>query len=120
MITNFEDFTNELNERELEILPLVVHSFRKYDKDNPIKSQDIVRKMNIYLEERNYKIKMTGARLRKMVNFIRSNSIIPLIATSKGYFTSKNKQTIESQIKSLLERAKSIESCAIGLNKFLE
>ena len=119
-ITNFEDFTNELNDKELEILPLVIHSFRKYDKDSPIKSAEIVKKMNIYLQERDYKIKMTGARLRKMVNFIRSNSLLPLIATSKGYFTSKNKETVEKQIQSLLERSRSIRLCADGLTKFLD
>ena len=119
-ITNFEDHTNELNDKELEILPLVIHSFRKYDKDSPIKSADIVKKMNIYLIQREYTIKMTGARLRKMVNFIRSNSLLPLIATSRGYFTSKNKDTVEKQIKSLLERERSIENCANGLSKFLD
>tara|TARA_R110000772_G_scaffold36091_4_gene86597 strand:+ start:3474 stop:3839 length:366 start_codon:yes stop_codon:yes gene_type:complete len=119
-ITNFEDHTNELNDRELEILPLVIHSFRKYEKDNPIKSEDIVKKMNIYLFERDFKIKMTGARLRKMVNYIRSNSLIPLIATSKGYFTSNNKKDIQDQIISLMERARSIVRCADGLNKFID
>jgi hypothetical protein len=62
---------------------------------------------------------MTGVRLRKMVNYIRSNSLIPLIATSHGYFTSDCKQTIQEQIKSLQERANSIERCAQGLKKFL-
>jgi hypothetical protein len=54
-----------------------------------------------------------------MVNYIRTNGIIPLIATSNGYFTSDCKETIQEQIKSLQERANSIERCAAGLRKFL-
>lgn len=119
MITNFEDYSGELSPEEIQIIPIVIHGFRKYDKDNPIKSRVIVERMNKYLLERGFKIRMTGARLRKIVNYIRSNSLIPLIATSKGYFVSKNKSDILDQIKSLKERARSIERCAKGLEKFL-
>jgi hypothetical protein len=55
-----------------------------------------------------------------MVNYIRTNSIIPLIATSNGYFTSNCKETIQDQVKSLQERASSIMRCAEGMKKFLE
>ena len=75
--------------------------------------------MNVFLENNGYKIRLTQPRLRKLVNYIRSNSLIPLIATSQGYFTTDCKQTIQEQIKSLQERANSIERCAQGLKKFL-
>ena len=75
--------------------------------------------MNVFLENNGYKIRLTQPRLRKLVNYIRSNSLIPLIATSNGYFTTDCKQTIQEQIKSLQERANSIERCAQGLKKFL-
>ena len=118
-VTNFEEFTNELSSDEMEILPIVVHGFRNYKKNNPIKAELIVTRMNEYLLARGYKTRMTQPRLRKMVNYIRTNSLIPLIATSQGYFTSDCKQTIQEQIKSLQERANSIERCAEGLKKFL-
>jgi hypothetical protein len=118
-VTNFEEFTHELTSEEMEILPIVVHGFRNYKKTNPIKSELIVIRLNEYLLVRGYKIKMTGVRLRKIVNYIRTNGIIPLIATSNGYFTSDCKETIQEQIKSLQERANSIERCAAGLRKFL-
>ena len=118
-VTNFEEFTHELTSEEMEILPIVVHGFRNYKKANPIKSELIVTRLNEYLLARGYKIKMTGVRLRKIVNYIRTNGIIPLIATSNGYFTSDCKQTIQEQIQSLQERANSIERCATGLKKFL-
>ena len=75
--------------------------------------------MNVFLENNGYKIRLTQPRLRKLVNYIRSNSLIPLIATSQGYFTTDCKQTILEQIISLQERANSIERCAQGLKKFL-
>jgi len=81
-VTNFEEFTNELTSEEMEILPIVVHGFRNYKKANPIKSELIVTRLNEYLNMKGYKIKMTGVRLRKIVNYIRTNGIIPLIATS--------------------------------------
>jgi len=119
MITNFEDFTGELSDDELNILPAVIHGFKQYKKDNPIKADKIVESMNLYLLKRNIKLRMTQPRLRKMVNYIRSNSLLPLIATSKGYFTDSCKLTIKEQIKSLEERARSIQNCAEGLKKFI-
>lgn len=119
MITTFEQYTHELSADEMEILQLVIHGFRGYKKTNPIKAELIVKRMNVFLENNGYKIRLTQPRLRKLVNYIRSNSLIPLIATSQGYFTTDCKLTIQEQIKSLQERANSIERCAQGLKKFL-
>jgi len=118
-ITNFENYTHELTDQELEILPIVIHGFRAYKKNNPIKAELIVKRMNQFLSDRGYKLKLTQPRLRKLVNYIRSNSLLPLIATSQGYFTTDCKQTIQEQIKSLMERANSIDRCAQGLKNFL-
>ena len=120
MITNFEEYTHELSAEEMEILQLVIHGFRSYKKTNPIKAELIVKRMNVFLENNGYKIRLTQPRLRKLVNYIRSNSLLPLIATSNGYFTTDCKQTIQEQIKSLQERANSIERCAQGLKRFLK
>jgi tetrahydromethanopterin S-methyltransferase subunit B len=50
---------------------------------------------------------------------IRSKGILPLIATSNGYYCSYDKQEIMEQIKSLQERADAIINSANGLKKFL-
>lgn len=118
-ITNFEDYTNELTVEEMELIPIVIHGFRQYKKENPIKAELIIKRMNEYLQYNGIQMKMTGPRLRKMVNYIRSNGLLPLIATSNGYFTSDCKRTIMDQIRSLQERANSIERCAQGLKKFI-
>lgn len=119
MITNFEEYTHELSAEEMDILPIVVHGFRNYKKELPIKAELIVTRMNEFLAVRGFKTRMSQPRLRKMVNYIRTNGIIPLIANSNGYFTSDCKETIQEQIKSLQERANSIQRCANGLKKFL-
>ena len=50
MITNFENYTHELTDQEIEILPIVIHGFRAYKKNNPIKAELIVSRMNEYLK----------------------------------------------------------------------
>jgi hypothetical protein len=119
MITNFEEHTHELTSEEKEILQLVIHGFRGYKKTNPIKAELIVKRMNVFLQNNGYKIRLTQPRLRKLVNYIRSNGLLPLIANSNGYFVTDCNQTIVEQIKSLNERANSIKRCANGLSRFL-
>ena len=46
-ITNFENYTAELTDQELEILPIIIHGFRAYKKNNPIKAELIVNRMII-------------------------------------------------------------------------
>jgi len=65
------------------------------------------------------KNKFSEPRLRKCSNYIRTNGILPLIATSQGYYVSYDKQEINSQIQSLVERANSILKSAEGLKKFI-
>lgn len=119
MITNFENITQELNEDELKLVPLLISGFKKRTKDNPIKAPEIVKRINGYLEANNFSIKMNEPRLRKIVNHIRTNGLLPLIATSNGYYTTNDRMEIINQIDSLEQRANSIAKCALGLKKFL-
>jgi len=119
MIVNFEDITQELNEDELKLIPILINGFSNHSESNPIKAPVIVEKVNSILHLKDLKIKITEPRLRKCCNYIRTNALLPLIATSNGYFVSKDPVIISSQIKSLRQRATSINSCADGLEKFL-
>jgi len=112
MITNFEEITVELTEKELALVPVFVRAFGKYGKENPIKASEIVKQCN-----KKQPKTITEPRLRKICNYIRSNSLLPLIATSSGYYVSNDAEEIEKQIKSLTERANSILKCAEGLRK---
>ena len=113
MITNFEEITATLTAEETAILPTLINLFNNYDYTIPIKSHEIVNML-----KNNHDIEITGARLRKLVNFIRSEGMLPLIATSKGYYVSHNKAIVKSQIQSLTDRADGIMNAANGLRKF--
>lgn len=116
MLTNFENITYELTEEEQKLVGDIVMAFQKYTKDNPIKAPEICAKIN---DNKLTKKPFTESRLRKICNYIRSNGMIPLIATSNGYYVDYSPEVLQSQIRSLKERASSIYRCAQGLEVFL-
>ena len=118
----FNEHTHDLTPEELELIPLVINGFKKYTKENPIKSHKVISSFNDFLLNNDkYKIrKITDVRLRKLINHIRTNGLQPIIGSSKGYYVSFEADIIEEQINSLKERANSILGCANGLSKFLK
>jgi hypothetical protein len=120
MIKNFNSQTEELTEQEIKFLPLFIKGFSTKTKENPIKARLIVEEVNSFFKSKKINYKLTQPKLRKYVNHIRSNGILPLIATSKGYYISFNKKEIEDQITSLNQRANSILEASKGLNKLLK
>lgn len=119
MVTNFEEITKELTKEEKQCIKYLIVGFEKRTKQNPILAKDVVKGINIVYVGLGIKSKFTSVKLRKMTNFIRANGILPLIATSKGYFTSTDKEDIQNQINSLHERASSINKSASGMYKYL-
>lgn len=113
MVTNFENITASLSDDEKQLVPIIIKGLSTKTKDSAIKATEICTKLN----DKGYKI--TEARLRKITNFIRSEGILPVIATSNGYYISYDKQEISKQIQSLTERAEAIMSSANGLKKFI-
>jgi len=118
----FNEHTHDLTPDELQLVPLVINGFKKYTKDNPIKSDAVINSFNDFLNKNpKYKIrKITGVRLRKLINYIRTNGLQPIIGSSKGYYVSFEANDIREQINSLEERANSILGCSNGLSKFLK
>ena len=119
MITNFTNITYELTPDELKHVNSLVLALKLRTKESAIKAPEIVKSMNIFAERHDL-CKMTDARLRKCINYIRSNSILPVIATSNGYYCSYDEKELSDQIKSLTERANSIMDTVFGLNKILK
>lgn len=116
MVKNFEDITSELTKDELNLVKPIMHSFVKnhVGKENIINTKEIIRKM----KESGYKI--NDSRLRKIVNYIRSNSIAPICSNSKGYWLSNNEIEIKEEILSLNQRASGIKKASEGLENFLK
>jgi hypothetical protein len=118
MITNFEEITQDLTSEEKSFLKSLIRLFKEHSVDNPIKEPQVLKEINF--QSNLFGKRLGGPRLRKLCNLIRSRSIIPLIATSKGYYVSYDQNEIEKQIKSLVERAEAILSGAEGMEKFLK
>lgn len=119
MVENFEHITPELTSQEVSLIPVLISGFKKHGQENPIKEPEILKLSNKYFQEKQIPYNLTAPKLRKFVSYMRSNGIIPIIATSKGYFVSNNEDVIESQIRSLQNRANGIMSAAVGLNRFI-
>ena len=118
MITNFEEITKEMTEDEKKLVPLIIKGLSTKSKDNPIKGADIVNAINE--NKIRYGIKLfSEPRLRKIINFIRSEGILPVMGTSNGYYVTNDRADLESQIESLTQRAEAIMTSANGLKKFL-
>lgn len=123
MITNFEKITEDLTDAEFEIEAFVMSALRKHvDEKNAIKGPDLVYAINhnIATDYDPKKAKMTEVKLRKFVNYYRSNGFMPVCSTTKGYFISFENKVLESQVKSLTERANGIYIAAKGLKKWIK
>jgi hypothetical protein len=120
MVTNFEEITCELTDKEMKLLPYLINGLKTKTKDSPIKAPEIIKKTNLFLISKSINnVRLSEPRLRKMINHLRANGILPVIATSKGYYVSYETDDLLLQILSLTERANSIRSCAEGLKFFL-
>ena len=117
MINGHESITFELSDKEIKLAHKLIGHFKNRTKENPVKSNEIVAGVNRVF---NMEKKFTDVRLRKIINYYRVNSIIPIISTSKGYYVSYDKQEIVDMINSLDQRASSILNCSKGLNKFIQ
>ena len=118
MITNFEEFTEELTSDELATISKVCEVLSIYTKSNPIKSPVLVDKVNSELRNIHSPVQINAVRLRKLIHVIRANGTLPVIATSKGYYVSYDVDDVCLQIRSLIERSNSISECASGMMKF--
>lgn len=114
MIDGFEDITYDLTSEEMALVPIILGGLkRRTTSDEAIYGKEICQKMT----EAGYK--MSEPRLRKIVNYIRSNGLAPVIATSKGYYVSNHSGELGNQIASLEQRRNAIQQAINGLMKFM-
>ena len=119
MVTNFEEYTHPLTADELVMLDLFVAIVKHRTKKTAIKSGDLMRRINGMIEPLRLKTKLTEARVRKMSNHIRRNSLLPLCATTVGYYLTDDPDEIAREIQSLRDRANAINAAADGLLHFI-
>lgn len=104
MLKNFEKITIELTPIELEYVEFLGQWFMaNKGKENTVKNTDIIRLIKTAFDK-----KVTEPRVRKVVQFLRTNGLPNIIATSNGYFYSNDVAEIEAWITSLKQREAAI------------
>ena len=114
-ITNFEDITYPLTDYEKTLVPIIIRCMEKYKKANPIKGTAILSGLKAAGH------KVNNARVMKVINHIRGHHLMPIIATSKGYYSTDEKdwEEIRKQIQSLEERIAAQQFAMDGLSWYL-
>ena len=97
MIKGFETITADLSNDELQMIQSIIKGLKgKQSKDNAITGAKICDAMGL-----------SGPRLRKIINHIRINNLLPgLCSTSNGYFIATNIEEMNDYIISLKQRIK--------------
>ena len=112
-VRNFEQYTSDLTTEELDMVNLLVQSFRKKPEGTVWTSKQIISGF------RNNGYTCTSPRVRKIVSYIRRHSIAPILASSNGYYLSHDREEIRRHIVSLEDRIAGIRSAKEGLSAFL-
>ena len=95
MLKGFENITFELTDKEKELIPIIIRGLKgKKGKDKAVTGTKICKAM-----------KIDGARLRKIISYIRVNDLMyGLCSSSVGYYTAENITELEECIISLKQR----------------
>ena len=110
----FEEQTQPLTAWEQHnLLPVMLAGLRtKVGQDNAVTSGQIIKA----LKADPYNFKINGARVRKVINYIRLNGMVRnLVASSKGYYIEQDPKAVEVYKQSLRDRIGAIEAV---LNSF--
>lgn len=113
MIKGFDKETAPLCEYETGVLlPIMIKCLQtKIGKRSAIKNGQIVQTL-----KSSYKI--TEARVRKLINHIRTNDIIPgLIATSDGYYIAQTENELIEYEESLKGRENAIREVRVSIER---
>ncbi|MFA5849967.1 MAG: hypothetical protein WC833_08790 [Bacteroidales bacterium] len=114
MLNGFREQTQQLNDYELNtLLPIVIRGLEtKIGRENAITNVSIVRGMRAHGRQIN------EPRVRKIINYIRTNNLVPLlIATSEGYYVAKTVDELDDYIDSLAGRERAIREVRISLER---
>lgn len=115
MIQGFTEQTEPLTEYEVEtLLPQLVRGLRtKIGKSMSVTNKAIIDGM-----KRNLGLSISDARVRKLINHIRNNDLVPcLIATSQGYYIAESEQELKDYEDSLLGREEAIRSVRLSIQR---
>ena len=107
----------------MEIIARGLSKPERLGKDNAITNKEMCQKMNQAISDGAFKdlprdYKLTSVRIRKIINQIRTDDIVPLLcATATGYFVANTREEAESYMRSLKDRISSIQEVATSFAK---
>ena len=96
-------------------IPMIIKILQRTSEESPLLSDRIILFMNNKQTEIGMKNKMNPPRLRKIVNYIRTNGIIPVISGSNGYYVSYDQEVIDNMVLSLESRIIAMQHAVVGL-----
>lgn len=117
MVTNFDKQTSPLNELELKAATVISACMRNshVGKDNVVTSTQIISGL-----AKNKSIKIDGPRLRKIINYLRTDGDCPfIVSTSNGYYVATTIQEVRDCVRSLRERELAIRNVADSMERNL-
>ena len=108
MLQNFETHTEDITHNERRMALKFAEKMQHHiGEHRAVKSKKI---------EEHFKI--TGNRVRKMVNWLRTTGKCPrLMSTSKGYFIAMNDAELITHLQSLYDRGQKITNTAVAQAK---
>lgn len=112
MIKGFSNETSPINDYELRVLLPVILAGLKYKqgKRNAVTNGYIIGR----LKQQGYKI--DAARLRKIINHIRTSDLLPgLVATSEGYYLATSEAELMDYEDSLRGREEAIKAVRLSI-----
>jgi hypothetical protein len=119
MITQFENETADLSEKEKCALPILVALLNARSVVSAVNGPLLLHMINNRPEVLQKKLTINDIRLRKTINYLRSKSILPIVASPRGYYVEYNVKALERQVKSLRERAAAINHAAEGIETII-
>lgn len=116
MLPGFENITHDLTDYERDVLvPLFVRGLRK---KVGVKEAVTNKKIVDSLKQKGFKV--TDARVRKIINYIRRAHLIEgLVASSRGYYITRDPVEIKRYIQSLDGRENEIHQIKEDAKAFL-
>ena len=118
MLEGFSKQTHDLTDYEKNtLLPIMCKCFSQHvGKENAVTNNVICEKMN----SKGYE-KVSEARVRKIINYIRTKNLVPrLMASGSGYYITNNPDELKDYISSLKGRKEAIEGVIQAVQKQYE
>lgn len=114
MIQGFEEQTQPLTAKEQQLIqPFIAGLRTKVGKQNAVTSDQIAAGIKMYCG-----VKVDGPRIRKIINYIRLNGLVPgLMASSEGYYIATKPEELDEYIESLKGRITAISAVYSSIKK---